>query len=860
MAARDSNHSEAHSSLISEMTVAIRSRDDPPELQALCGGSSSQQLIARNLHALFSLSGPITLSQENCRDVELVIRSFMHELGTTSELRLSHIDSPQAGAGRSETSQSAIRLQTIRREQQATIDRLQSENARLQEEIHSLNDDFRIRAFQSERDRSALDSLSRDLLARDAEIGGLRERLSGKASNIESLERSLRVSALKVEELTTANQKLAAISKKNRRLDRSKTEAALSTLTETCEQQQLEISGLRAMQKKYLHVISIQSQFIDDLSARAETLFQMSHEFEAAKRQVAVLVQENCRFRDVLAELQNMTGIMQVPELPAFVKHLLGAGVAENRRFQHQINSVVAFLSRLTGSPFVRADPLELRQEIVRLKQFVADNHLAGADEEECADPTIGDVLHADLLTRFCLQLQDDVTVLRKVADIFHFSGKLIDFPGFVTDRLAEASDCVRKLRLLCGREGDPDFVTSLEADLALLRQFQEGLSDALEYTGEANGLPGFATESIKSYRRRIETEHQESAAQLQELRQQCKEECEKCTSRIEELERELRVSKQQVTKLSQSLELSAEPVGSLIRQEVEATTVLAKSYEEFEAEIASLCDENESLRRTLVDRSKQCEARDNRLLDEERRQHGVELNAVRTQLISANEKLQSSLQRKVQRNKMLKAKIREILDSYTAAFAQQKEVVAALKEENRQLRELHTMTERRFNRHLSRLKVENQDLQCEIDELREKVSDSEKARDAFWKSKVTCLETVHEEKTAPAKQALLQVDAKSLEKVAEWESWARGLYSDISHDEACALNAKELRFILSEMVISSISHHRLVAHLKSLRAQKALFVSKAYLDGTQKTAIDCRTLQIIGIAVTRLKKNLVPH
>jgi DNA repair exonuclease SbcCD ATPase subunit len=390
--------------------------------------------------------------------------------------------------------------------------------------------------------------------------------------------------------------------------------------------------------------------------------------------------------------------------------------------------------------------------------------------------------------------------------------------------------------------------------------QFKEGLSNALEYTGEPNGLPGFAVESIKSYQLRIEKEHQEFAAQLKELRQRCEEQSTKFTSRIKELEGDLQASKQQVTELGRSLELSAETASDLTHQEFEAEATLEESYEEFEAEIASLRNENESLKQTLVNRSKQSEVRDNKLLDEERRQHAIEVETVRTRLVRASEKLQNSLKKKAQRNKFLKAKIREIMGSYAAAFAQQKEAFSASRKENQQLREVHAMTERRFNKDLSRLNVENQNLQAEIHESQEQFSDSARARDAFWRSKATSLEPVHEEKAAAAKPALLQVDAKSLERMSEWESWARGLYSSISDDDASALNSKDLRFVLSEMIVSSISHRRLVEHLKSLRAQKALLVSNADLDRMAKGTINCRTLQIVGMAVTRLKRNLVPH
>ena len=69
---------------------------------------------------------------------------------------------------------------------------------------------------------------------------------------------------------------------------------------------------------------------------------------------------------------------------------------------------------------------------------------------------------------------------------------------------------------------------------------------------------------------------------------------------------------------------------------------------------------------------------------------------------------------------------------------------------------------------------------------------------------------------------------SKIREALQDWDKWARELFMSASDGTVASASRKELRFILSEMIMASISHRRLIDRLDSLRTQKRFLEHQA--------------------------------
>jgi chromosome segregation ATPase len=330
------------------MLAEVRFREgSPPDLLRYCDSSPSQLLIGHNLHSLFS--------SESRQDIDLILRSFVHELLQTpnpiSDFSISQLDSTA----------------TMRREHEAEAERLRTENERLHEGIRSLRDQLQIRSFADERSRAELSSLSHDILERTTEAADLRYRLESKTAKIEVLERNLRETAIQVQELLCENERLEALANVPRQ---SEPGEAVSSLAAAFERQFEEIADLRGTSEKAIGVITKQSHLIDEFFRCLTELSERNRELEFLEEQFPQKESENELLGEVIWRLQELNSCAEAGELPVFVEKLISKGMKKNRRLRRSFTKLLRFLASLVGWPLLNGDDAELQNEVSRCRSW----------------------------------------------------------------------------------------------------------------------------------------------------------------------------------------------------------------------------------------------------------------------------------------------------------------------------------------------------------------------------------------------------------------------------------------------------------------------------------------------------------
>jgi hypothetical protein len=238
--------------------------------------------------------------------------------------------------------------------------------------------------------------------------------------------------------------------------------------------------------------------------------------------------------------------------------------------------------------------------------------------------------------------------------------------------------------------------------------------------------------------------------------------------------------------------------------------------------------------------------------LEEERKQHQIEVESVRSQFAIQFEKLHDSIKRKSDRIKQLKAKIAEINDEFTMAFENEKQIVQSLRQKYEREIASKTASETALLIQVKTLQSENSELRRKAEE---QIARCEKARDSFWKSKLSLAEEEFQKRmtTVVSPKRQMKTDKKTLEVLSEWENWAKRTYANVNHGEIFRENSRALRLRLSELLLDSVNQRGVSAKLKSLRDQKLILLRHQALEERSDEEPSFRTVLIIGLAITRL-------
>jgi dsDNA-specific endonuclease/ATPase MutS2 len=90
-----------------------------------------------------------------------------------------------------------------------------------------------------------------------------------------------------------------------------------------------------------------------------------------------------------------------------------------------------------------------------------------------------------------------------------------------------------------------------------------------------------------------------------------------------------------------------------------------------------------------------------------------------------------------------------------------------------------------------------------------------------------------------------------------EWKKWARDLFARVSDGEVAAKADTDLRFVIGEMVLASISHRSIVGKLESLRLQKKFLTSGAVAPNSGGGGIQVRSLVDVVVTVVSIVRIL---
>jgi DNA repair exonuclease SbcCD ATPase subunit len=391
-------------------------------LISAAGTSDSQRLIATCLHALFSSNEAETYTPENQQTIEFAIRSFICELPRTNS-DSSVPESVDVISFHRENAQAIQRHQSIRHSLEAEISALRSELEVSKEKVQGLNDQLQIKTYQEERYKAEVKELSRALTERHSEIRELRNGLEVKKKQIETLDIQNRQSTLKIQKFTRTNRRPL---NEKRGGDVPVTGVAIALLTAECEKQSQELISLHNSQSQSLGLITNQNRLIDEFANQISLLSEQCQKFEADQNQVSQNQFRLTELETIISDLQALTVVPDITDLPDFVKSLMEAGLAENQRLQAAFDQLLSFTSSLIGSPIVAVDGDIIRREVARYRQFMNDHELnAGDVSYDSVDPRemAVELIRADLLMEHCAQLQEEAVIVQQIAEIFHFSG-----------------------------------------------------------------------------------------------------------------------------------------------------------------------------------------------------------------------------------------------------------------------------------------------------------------------------------------------------------------------------------------------------------------------------------------------------
>ncbi|OHT17584.1 hypothetical protein TRFO_00835 [Tritrichomonas foetus] len=98
-------------------------------------------------------------------------------------------------------------------------------------------------------------------------------------------------------------------------------------------------------------------------------------------------------------------------------------------------------------------------------------------------------------------------------------------------------------------------------------------------------------------------------------------------------------------------------------------------------------------------------------------------------------------------------------------------------------------------------------------------------------------------------------VQSKALIALQEWDRWGRDLFVNVTDGEVPCQSCKELRYVLGEMIVSSIANRKLIHRLESLRIQKKFL--KMEHEEVEEEPLSFRHLLIVALTGVRMMRRI---
>ncbi|OHT13587.1 hypothetical protein TRFO_03352 [Tritrichomonas foetus] len=355
--------------------------------------------------------------------------------------------------------------------------------------------------------------------------------------------------------------------------------------------------------------------------------------------------------------------------------------------------------------------------------------------------------------------------------------------------------------------------------------------------------------------------------------------------------------------KLKEKLTNVTQQNDELTKREVlrsQALNVMNTNYRDLEGQLNEYKQRNIELHNEMKTKMENADQRLDNIIKEERSQHQIELNNIQQRFNTLMERQKESVEKKNQRIKSLKDRLSEVINSYEVAFKKQKETIRILREKtdkciNKTEEIVSTKDETILENELTIIRSEKEALAAKVGQLTEQLNKAQTVRDTFWKAQISMVEnsakkaiddevttvlkkiasvarcdptadaiiaTFEQRETRDFSVALNSIDIGSMKQLEEWEKWSRQLFANVNHGEIFAHSSKELRFVIGEMALSSISHHVLLSRLESLRQQKVILMTGKTCNRTDDPP-EIRSLMVFVVCVIRLKRRagqITPH
>ena len=613
--------------------------------------------------------------------------------------------------------------------------------------------------------------------------------------------------------------------------------------------------------------------------------------------------------------------------------------------------------------------------EIARVRQFLAQNglnteegpqiepikqqleRLARSDSRN--DRELYSALASQVLISDCMRrLYDKIAAinngaiaeLQQVADFIGFAEpNTTDLPAAVAAKLLLLKESAERIADEVNDEQfNPESIDGIIEYLLeylvkvtrVARQLDTDVRRVSDYQGDIEDMCPYLCEYVEELSREAELgkdrRFDEVQAELVELKQGLEEEKEKAASYIAELESKLSqketefdnlkdISDHQRKQLREYEELMENNKQRAAELEAKYKK-FTETYEEMEEDVERLRQDNTKLRQMMEQKSRMFDERLERLFSEERQQHADDLQKAEERMKKREDSIKEELADRNKKIGQMKAKMKEIIETYEVAFKKQKEATAALRQQNETLSarvEKLTITPvsaaaktmENLRAEIKSLSAEKQVLVTKLQQANDRADKTTTARDNYWMAQLAVRESeltksfnqaastandrydgfvdelasivepflprrgeVTEKVVLDTVQSIIQQleelkaedenrvtndkaepgpeDSKALQALQEWDRWGRDLFVNVTDGEVPCRSSKELRYILGEMVLTSIGHRRLIWRLESLRAQKkALTNGIAQVPSRGAPTMQSLMLVVVG-AIRMMRKS----
>jgi chromosome segregation ATPase len=332
----------------------------------------------------------------------------------------------------------------------------------------------------------------------------------------------------------------------------------------------------------------------------------------------------------------------------------------------------------------------------------------------------------------------------------------------------------------------------------------------------------------------------------------------------ITQLSRELDEANRELENLTASLNSSQETIEDFNDREAEHDRTLAEvadNYAHLEASFHVMVKENDALKGQLEATERRSQKLQNQLIRDEQADHQRELETVGGRLSARIAELERELTSKREKCRSMKSKLRGIQKDYSTAFEKQKSSI--LEAENSTFSE--PTEESVLNSAVVQAKAENTEQRRTIASLQDQLARVADSQNSFWQAKIATIQTEHAkqlelERQKWANSSLLSqsLDLRETKaaELAGWEDWGRGLICTFTNGQMCVEPSDRVRFILGEMIATSMTDPVVSDKLTSLRAQKALLTKQSLPPRSpQRRVTEFRQLTIVVLFCVRIQK-----